>query len=105
MADEHAAYVSVSKTTHSDRLYHTIHPLVTKDLRRFRVVYIEDVYTTMIASADNYAPILREFNHFNISTAIRDFERSRGGEFVDGIQIVSGGHVIDDDLFRLETDV
>lgn len=87
--------MSTSETTHGDGLNHAIRLFVIKDLYRIGVAYIEDVDATVVASSDNDCPLLRKLHHFDIPSAVRNFECSRWRRSVDRIQIVSGGHIVD----------
>jgi hypothetical protein len=59
----------------------------------------------VIASADDPVAFLRKLHHFHITLAIRYFERPGGGRSVNRIQVVSRGHVINDDILPLRTDI
>jgi hypothetical protein len=59
----------------------------------------------VIASADDRVAFLREFDHFHITLAVRYFERPGGGRSVNRIQVVSRGHVINDDILPSRTEI
>jgi hypothetical protein len=105
MTFELAENISVPEGTHGNRLYRALRPFVIKDLYRVRVACLEHVYAAVIASADDPVAFLREFHHFHITLAIRYFERPCGGRSVNGIQIVSRGHVINDDILPSRTEI
>ena len=96
---------SVPEGTHGDRLYHALRPFVIKDLYRVGVACLENIYAAVIASADDPVAFLREFYHFDIMLAIRYFERPGGVRSVNRIQIVSRGHVINDDILPSRTEI
>ena len=105
MTSEPAENISGSEGTHGDRLYHALRPFVINDLYRVGVAYLENIYAAVIASADDPVAFFCKFHHFDIMLAIWYLERPCGGRSVNRIQIVSRGHVINDDILPLRTDI
>ena len=105
MTFEPAENISVSEGTHGDHLYHALQPFMIKDLYWVGVTYFENIYAAVIASTDNPVAFFCKFHHFDIVLAIRYFKQPCGGCSVNRIKIISLGHVINDDILPLQTDI
>jgi len=78
---------------------------MVKHLHRLRVVYVEDIKTTMVTSTNNDGPILGKLYHLHVKSLIWYFETPRWGGSLDRIQVVPGSHVIDDNILPLWADI